>query len=164
MHKQELTLRPLKQPRFGRLSKLLEQFAVWTTTWVGSSWAFVIAGAVTATWLITGPIFHFSDTWQLVMNTISSIVTFLMVFLIQRSQNKDTLAMQIKLNEIVAALAGASNRVINVESLSEEEVRDLHRRYDQLTRQAEQDGQYRAPLSIDQALAPASPAMENKAQ
>ncbi len=86
------------------------------------------------------------------MNTISSIVTFLMVFLIQRSQNKDTLAMQIKLNEIVAALKGASNRLINVEELSEEDVRELHRRYSELAATTERAGHMRAPLSIEQAL------------
>jgi low affinity Fe/Cu permease len=73
-------------------------------------------------WIVTGPIFRFTDTWQLVMNTISSIVTFLMVFLLQRSQNKDSLAMQVKLNELVGAVKGASNRVINVEDLTEDEV------------------------------------------
>jgi low affinity Fe/Cu permease len=103
-------------------------------------------------WLVGGPVFRYSDTWQLVMNTISSIVTFLMVFLIQRSQTKDTLAMQIKLNEIVAALKGASNRLINVEELSEEEVRDLHRRYQELARAARQDGRPTQRLSIEQAL------------
>src|SRR5438105_13338258 len=75
-----------------------------TTTWVGSSWAFIAALFMTLSWLISGPIFHYSDTWQLVMNTISSIVTFLMVFLLQRSQNKDSVAMQLKLNEICGSL------------------------------------------------------------
>src|SRR5690348_1510366 len=98
-----------------------ERLAHWTTTWVGSSWAFLTAAVMTLLWLVSGPIFHFSDTWQLVMNTISSIVTFLMVFLLQRSQNKDALAMQIKLNEMLGALRGASNLLINVEDLPEEQ-------------------------------------------
>src|SRR5437879_5957772 len=106
-----------------------ERLAHWTTTWVGSSWAFVIATFMTLLWLVSGPLFRFTDTWQLVMNTISSIVTFLMVFLLQRSQNKDTMAMQIKLNEILGALRGASNLLINVENLPEEQVRAIHERY-----------------------------------
>ena len=82
------------------------------------------AVGVIIVWALLGPVFHFSDTWQLVINTGTTIVTFLMVFLIQRSQNKDSLAIQLKLNEIVAALQGASNRLINVEDLTEQEVRD----------------------------------------
>src|SRR5262249_53592005 len=84
----------------------LEEFAYKTTVWAGSSWAFLIALALTLGWLISAPLFRFSDTWQLVMNTVSSIVTFLMVFLIQRSQNKDSLAIQVKLNELIAATKG----------------------------------------------------------
>jgi low affinity Fe/Cu permease len=143
----------------------MERLAVWTTTWVGSSWAFAIALALTALWLVTGPVFHYSDTWQLVMNTISSIVTFLMVFLLQRSQNKDTLAIQVKLNEVVAALRGASNRVINVEDLSEDEVRELHNRYEALARRAQQSDRPRDCASIEQASTgqeapPSKPATE----
>lgn len=81
---------------------------------------------------MTGPVFHWSDTWQLVMNTVSSVVTFLMVFLIQRSQNKDALAMHVKLNEIVAAVEGASNRIVNVEDLSEAELKRLQERYQRI--------------------------------
>ena len=85
-------------------------------------------------WAATGPVFHYSDTWQLVMNTASSIVTFLMVFLIQRSQNKDALAMHVKLNEIVKAIEGASNRIVNVEDLSEAELQRLQGRYQTLAK------------------------------
>ena len=85
-------------------------------------------------WAGTGPVFHYSDTWQLVMNTASSIVTFLMVFLIQRSQNKDALAMHVKLNEIVKAIEGASNRIVNVEDLSEAELHRLQQRYQTLAK------------------------------
>ena len=152
----------MSQARNGEVSKLLEQFAVWTTTWVGSSYAFLTAFALTFLWLVSGPFFHFSDTWQLVMNTISSIVTFLMVFLIQRSQNKDTLAMQIKLNELLAAMKGASNRLINVENLSEQDVRELHRRYEELTRRAEESGQLRGPFSIEQLGLPPALADETR--
>ncbi|MEO8432829.1 MAG: low affinity iron permease family protein [Acidobacteriota bacterium] len=104
------------------------------TKWTGSTPAFAFAlGAVLASG-ITGPIFRYSDTWQLVMNTASSIVTFLMVFLIQRSQNKDALAMHVKLNEIVRGIAGASNRIVNVEDLSENELLRLQEHYQALAR------------------------------
>ncbi|MCM3900667.1 MAG: low affinity iron permease family protein [Pyrinomonadaceae bacterium] len=82
----------------------------------------MIALSVIIVWGFTGPLFNFSDTWQLVINTGTTIITFLMVFLIQRPQNKDALAIHLKLNEIVAALQGASNRLIDVESLTEEEI------------------------------------------
>src|SRR5204863_3312286 len=104
----------------------LEHFAAAATRWTGSTSAFIAAVGVIVIWLITGPIFHFSDTWQLVINTGTTIITFLMVFLIQRAQNKDALAVQLKLNEIVAALEGASNRLISIEDLSEEDLKTLH--------------------------------------
>src|SRR5438876_1872548 len=107
----------------------LERASGWATRWTGSSIAFAIAVGVILVWAVTGPLFGFSDTWQLVINTGTTIVTFLMVFLIQRSQNKDALVLHLKLNEIVAALEGASNRLINVEDLTEDEVRMLHGYY-----------------------------------
>ena len=88
------------------LGQRLERLSHAVTAWTGSSWAFALAAAVIIVWLITGPLFHFSDTWQLVINTGTTIVTFLMVFLIQRTQNKDSLAIQLKLNELVAAIDG----------------------------------------------------------
>ena len=97
--------------------------------WTGSTIAFVLACLVVVVWVATGPLFDFSNTWQLVINTGTTIVTFLMVFLIQRAQNKDSLAIQLKLNELVAAMAGASNRLIDCEDLTEEELRTLHRHY-----------------------------------
>jgi low affinity Fe/Cu permease len=113
----------------------MEQFAVWTTERVGNSWTFLAAVLLTLGWLVTGPFFGYSDTWQLVMNTFTSIVTFLMVFLLQRSQNKEFLAIQIKLDELLGAVKGASNRLIDVEDLSEQEVRELHRRFKELARE-----------------------------
>jgi low affinity Fe/Cu permease len=136
------------------VSRLLEGLAQEATVWTGSSWAFILAFALTALWLVTGPIFRYSDTWQLVMNTISSVVTFLMVFLLQRAQNKDALAMQLKLNEIIAALEGASNRMINVEDLSEEEVRRLHQRYGAIMERAKNDQDLTESLSIEQMEEP----------
>ena len=113
---------------------VIERFTTAITNWVGSVPAFSLALLVVVIWAATGPCFGFSDTWQLVINTSTTIVTFLMVFLIQRSQNKDTLAIQLKLNEIIAAHGGASNHLIDIESLSEEEVRRLHARYARLAK------------------------------
>lgn len=134
----------------------LERIAAGTTRWVGSSWAFLIALLLTVGWLVSGFLVapRFNDTWQLVMNTISSIVTFLMVFLIQRSQNKDTLSMQVKLNELIAAQHGASNRLINLEEMSEDEVIRLHQHYEELVRRAEQGKKAGAALSIENVMPP----------
>jgi low affinity Fe/Cu permease len=106
---------------------------------------------VVVVWIATGPLFRFSDTWQLVINTGTTVVTFLMVFLIQRTQNKDALAIQLKLNEIVAALEGASNRLIDVEALTEEELQALHRHYQALVEMAKRDGTLTESHSIDEA-------------
>jgi low affinity Fe/Cu permease len=124
----------MKSRKRSSLARVLEHMSVRVTEWAGSSVAFAIAAAVIVAWAVTGPIFHYSDTWQLVINTGTTIVTFLMVFLIQRAQNKDSRAMQLKLNEIVAALEGASNRLINVEDLSEEEIRVLARHYAEIAK------------------------------
>ncbi|HUR80076.1 MAG TPA: low affinity iron permease family protein [Thermoanaerobaculia bacterium] len=108
------------------------KFATRVSQYAGSSWAFIIALLIVAVWAATGPIFHYSDTWQLVINTGTTVVTFLMVFLIQRAQNRDTLAVQLKLNELVAAIDAANNRLISVEDLSEEELDVLHVHYRKL--------------------------------
>jgi len=121
------------------LSLTLEVFSRKITHWSGSSWAFLIAFGIIVVWAATGPVFGFSDTWQLVINTGTTIVTFLMVFLIQRAQNKESLAVQLKLDEIVAAIKGASNRLINVEDLSEEEINTLHKYYAKLASGAKND-------------------------
>src|SRR6267378_6335587 len=122
-----------------KLSQVLEQFALKATKATGTSTAFILALSVIIVWGATGPLFHFSDTWQLVINTGTTIVTFLMVFLIQRSQNKDALAIHPKLNEIVAALEGASNRLVDVENLTEGEIAVLHRHYQKLVAMAKHD-------------------------
>jgi low affinity Fe/Cu permease len=108
---------------------------------------------VIALWILSGSIFHYSDTWQLVINTGTTIVTFLMVFLIQRTQNKSALAVQLKLNEIVAALDGASNRLVSVEDLSEEELNVLYTHYQRLAEMARQDSRITESHSIDEAEA-----------
>ena len=139
--------------RKSRLGAALERFARAATRWSGSSWAFAMAVAVVLIWGVTGPLFQWSDTWQLVINTGTTIVTFLMVFLIQRSQNKDALAVHLKLNEIVAALDGASNRLIDVEDLSEEDLETLHKYYRQLVRLARRDGTLTQSHSVEEAEA-----------
>src|SRR6185295_17367513 len=114
------------------VSEFLEKFSHQATKATGTSVAFVLAVLVIIVWGITGPLFHYSDTWQLVINTGTTVVTFLMVFLIQRAQNKDALAIHLKLNEIVAAMEGASNRLIDVEDLSEAEIQALRKYYRRL--------------------------------
>jgi low affinity Fe/Cu permease len=130
---------------------LLERLAHAATLATGSSLAFAIAVGIVVVWGVTGPLFGFSDTWQLVINTGTTIVTFLMVFLIQRTQNKDSIAVQLKLNELVAAMEGASHRLVNVEDLSEEELAALHAYYRRLAALAKQDGDIRASHSIEEA-------------
>src|SRR5215813_11118291 len=136
-----------------RIGQRLEHLSRLVTAWTGSSWAFAIAAAVIVVWLVTGPLFHFSDTWQLVINTGTTIVTFLMVFLIQRSQNKDSLAIQLKLNELVAALEGASNRLISVEDLSEHELHVLHLHFQRLAEMARREENVTESHSIEEAEA-----------
>ena len=133
------------------VTSALEHFSRHVTAWAGSSSAFSIALLVIVLWAATGPLFGFSDTWQLVINTGTTIVTFLMVFLIQRSQNKDAVALHLKLNEIVAALQGASNRLINVEDLTEGEVKLLHRHYGRLAQLSNEAGSLTDSHSIEQA-------------
>ena len=139
-----------ERPRRG-FGEALEGLARWVTEWTGGSWAFAVALATIVVWGVTGPVFAFSDTWQLVINTGTTIVTFLMVFLIQRSQNKDSHAVHLKLNEIVAALQGASNRLINVEDLTETEIRLLHEHYQRLVTMAKRDVSLTESHSVEEA-------------
>ncbi len=136
-----------------KLSQMLERFSRTATEATGTSSAFILALLVIVVWIITGPLFQFSDTWQLVINTGTTIVTFLMVFLIQRSQNKDALAIHLKLNEIVAALEGASNRLIDVEDLTEDEIKTLHTYYQRLAVMAGKDLKLTQSHSIEEAQA-----------
>jgi low affinity Fe/Cu permease len=102
----------------------------------GKPATFVVAVALVVVWAISGPMFHFSDTWQLVINTSTTIVTFLMVFLIQNTQNRDTAAMQIKLDELIRALDGAHNALLDLEELNEKDLQRFRRRYEQLAEEA----------------------------
>ena len=132
---------------------LLERTATRVMHWTGTTEAFSVACAIILIWALLGPVFHFSDTWQLVINTGTTIVTFLMVFLIQRCANKDSLAIHLKLNELVAAMEGASNRLIDVEDLTEHELNLLHRHYAKLTEMAKREATLTKSHSIEEAEA-----------
>ena len=127
------------------------RFATWVSIKVGSTPAFMIALLVVIVWACTGPIFHFSDTWQLVINTSTTIITFLMVFLIQHAQNRESLAVQLKLNEIVAALEGASNRLVSVEDLEDDELEVLHKHYRELAKMAKDEAHIMESHSVGEA-------------
>ncbi|MBI4301655.1 MAG: low affinity iron permease family protein [Chloroflexi bacterium] len=112
------------------------QFTRWASNLAGSSRAFLIAMAVILAWGITGPIFGFSDTWQLVINTGTTIITFLMVFLIQNTQNRDSMAMQVKLDELIRATSGAHNALLDYEELAQEDLELIRGNYEELAREA----------------------------
>jgi len=133
------------------LKRKFDRFSTKLTKATGSPTAFLIAAGVVVVWLISGPLFNFSDTWQLVINTGTTIVTFLMVFMIQQAQNKDTMALQIKLNELIASHEGASNRLINSEDLTEEELIVLKRFYIKLSELAAKENDIHLTHSIDEA-------------
>ena len=135
------------------IGRALERISHRATIWAGSSWAFAAALGTVLIWAITGPIFGYSDTWQLVINTGTTVITFIMVFLIQRAQNKDSRAIHLKLNEIVSAIEGASNRLIDVEDLSEDELALLHRYYTELAQMSKRDVQLTKSHSIEEAAA-----------
>lgn len=115
-------------------------FARHSSRMLGSAWAFAGAALVIAVWLLTGPTFHFSDTWQLIINTATTIITFLMVFLIQNTQNRDAKAVHLKLDEMIRALKGARNQLVDLEDLSDEELKKLEEQFQRLRRKAEHDG------------------------
>ena len=117
---------PRRQCGTASLTGYFSHFAHATSLWTGHPAAFLAAVAVVLVWVLTGPIFNYSDTWQLVINTGTTIVTFLMVFLIQNTQNRDTLAIQLKLSELVLAMKGAENKFAAIEDLTDEELEKLH--------------------------------------
>ncbi len=134
-----------------KLPATFENFSSKITKATGSLPAFVIAFLVIIIWGITGPVFNFSNTWQLVINTGTTIITFLMVFIIQHSQNKDTVAIQLKLNELIAASSTASNRLIDIEDLSAEELETLKKFYVRLSELSKKDADIHQTHSIDEA-------------
>ena len=143
--------RPSKKRKASGFSRAAENFSRVVTDAAGSTSAMVVSIAVVLLWLVSGPLFGFSDTWQLVINTGTTIITFLMVFLIQRSQNKEARAMSAKLNELIAAMEGASNRLIEVEGLSEKELTMLEEHYGRLAERARQDRDIGESHSIEEA-------------
>ena len=134
-----------------RLNVRLERFSQRVTQWTGSSWAFAFALGFVLVWAISGPAFGFSAGWQLVINTGTTIATFLMVFLIQRAQNKEGRAIQLKLNEIVASQEGASNRLVGIEDLTEEELSELHKQYLTLAERIQQRSAVLKACSVEDA-------------
>jgi low affinity Fe/Cu permease len=112
-------------------------FAQRSSSVLGSAWAFCAAVLIIVLWLVTGPTFHFSDTWQLIINTATTVVTFLMVFLIQNTQNRDAKAMHLKLDELIRAMKGARNQLVDLESLSDDDLKKLEEQFRRLRQQAE---------------------------
>lgn len=134
-----------------KINLLFEEFSAKVTRAAGRPLAFSLAVLVIAAWIITGPLFHYSDSWQLVINTGTTIITFLMVFIIQQSQNKDAIALQLKLNELIASSSAASNRLINVEDISAEELETLKSFYSKLAVLAKLESDIHETHSIDEA-------------
>jgi low affinity Fe/Cu permease len=130
---------------------ILESFARVATHWTATSIAFALALGSIVVWIFTYPLFDSVDSWQLVINTGTTLVTFLMVFLIQRAQNIESQAVQLKLNELVAAVRGASNRLINIEDLSEEELCTLHKHFAYLAELAKTERKLTHSHSVEEA-------------
>ena len=133
------------------ISKIFERFSAKVTKATGSSSAFFLAFAIIIIWGVTGPLFGFSDTWQLVINTGTTIITFLMVFVIQQSQNKDTMAVQMKLNELIGCTKGASNRLIDVEDLTSDELEVIKKFYIKLAKLSKEETDINCTHSYEEA-------------
>jgi low affinity Fe/Cu permease len=131
-----------KRDIFCLVSDAFRVFARHSSIALGSAWAFAGAVLVIFVWIVTGPTFHFSDTWQLVINTATTIVTFLMVFLIQNTQNRDAKAVHLKLDELIRALKDARNELVDLEDLSDEELKKLEKQFQRMRKRAENDGRH----------------------
>lgn len=140
-----------KKVKKGSFRYFFDKMATKVTRASGRPGAFILACLIVIAWLITGPIFKYSDTWQLVINTGTTIITFLMVFIIQQTQNKDTVALQIKLNELIASSEFASNRLVNVEDLTEEDLDTLKKFYARLADLAQKERDIHRSHSLDEA-------------
>ncbi|WP_121810336.1 low affinity iron permease family protein [Mucilaginibacter kameinonensis] len=134
-----------------RKKNFFERFSEWATKATGSSAAFILAVSVVVVWAASGPVAKYSQTWQLIINTGTTIITFLMVFLIQKSQNKDSKAIHLKLNELIASHEGTSNRMVDIENLTERELDQLHKFYVQISQLAEKEDDLTCTHSIDAA-------------
>jgi low affinity Fe/Cu permease len=126
-----------KRDIFCVVSDAFRCFAHRSSTLLGSAWAFCGAVLVIIVWLVTGPAFHFSDTWQLIINTATTVITFLMVFLIQNTQNRDAKAVHLKLDELIRAVEGARNQLVDLENLSDDDLKKLEDQFQRLRKQAE---------------------------
>ena len=137
---QELKEHKQERDFFCLISDAFRVFAHRSSVMLGSAWAFTGAVLVIVVWLVTGPTFHFSDTWQLIINTATTVITFLMVFLIQNTQNRDAKAMHLKLDELIRAVKGARNQLVDLENLSDEELKKLEKQFQRMRKLAENDG------------------------
>src|SRR5438270_11633886 len=124
------------------VSDVFRVFARRSSAVLGSAWAFAVAILIIVVWGVTGPTFHFSDTWQLIINTGTTIVTFLMVFLIQNTQNRDAKAVHLKLDEIIRAIKGARNELVDLETLYDDDLAKLEQQFQRVRTKAEQDGHH----------------------
>ena len=140
MQKENAKRREESRDFFGVASDTFRIFARRSSAVLGSAWAFGIAILVIVIWGLTGPAFHYSNTWQLIINTGTTIVTFLMVFLIQNTQNRDAKAAHLKLDEIIRALEGARNELIDLEKLADEDLTSLEKQFERVRKKAEQNG------------------------
>ena len=139
-HSEELKRHEQERDFFCVVSDAFRVFAHRSSVMLGSAWAFTGAVLVILVWILTGPTFHFSDTWQLIINTATTVITFLMVFLIQNTQNRDAKAMHLKLDELIRAVRGARNQLVDLEDLSDEELKKLEKQFQGMRRRAENDG------------------------
>ena len=130
---------------------LFEKFSAAITQAAGSTYAFICAATVIILWLLSGPFFNYSEVWQLIINTSTTIITFLMVFVIQKAQNKESLSLQLKLNELLATNEIASNRLVCVEELTEDEMKVLRKFYSKLSNMAKEEGKITESHSIEEA-------------
>jgi low affinity Fe/Cu permease len=138
--KQKLTEQEEERDFFCIVNDLFRIFARRSSIVLGSAWAFTLAIVIIAVWGLTGPTFHFSNTWQLIINTGTTIVTFLMVFLIQNTQNRDSKAVNLKLDEVIRAVKGARNQLVNLEDFSDEDLKNLEKQFQRVRKKAERDG------------------------
>lgn len=136
---------------FCAVSDAFRLFARRSAVMLGSAWAFAAAAFVILVWLVTGPTFHFSDTWQLIINTATTIITFLMVFLIQNTQNRDAKAMHLKLDELIRALKGARDQLVDLEDLSDQELKKLEEQFQRMRKRAENNGKHARHVEPDKS-------------
>ena len=148
----------------GAFTKKFDKFSTAVTKVTGRPMAFFIALCIIITWALTGPIFGYSDTWQLVINTGTTIITFLMVFIIQQSQNKETMALQLKINELIAASMDSSNRLIDIEDLTEDELEVIKKYYIKLSKLAKKQTELFSSHSLDEAYLDITQCVQQRAQ